>query len=102
MKLDKRSMSLVVSKHQVSTDLSSDTSDSIVILNLKDGVYYELEKVAAHVWKLIQQPCSIQSILEILIDEYEVDTQQCEADLMTLIEDLSKKDLVEIITGHKS
>ena len=95
-------MSLVVSKHQVSTDLSSDTSDSIVILNLKDGVYYELEKVAARVWKLIQQPCSIQSILETLIDEYEVDTQQCETDLMALIEDLSKKDLVEIITGPKS
>lgn len=101
MKLDKSSM-LVVSKHQVSTDLSSDASDSTVILNLKDGVYYELEKVAVRIWKLIQQPCSIQSILDVLIDEYEVDMQQCEADLMALIEDLSKKELVEIITGPKS
>ena len=51
-----------------------------MILSLKDGMYYEL-KVAARVWSLIQQPCSIQSIHDVLLEEYEVEAERCEVDL---------------------
>lgn len=86
---------LVASQNQVSADLSSDVIDSIVILHLKDGVYYELKEVGALVWSLVQQPCSIQSILNRLLEEYDVDAGQCESDLHALIEDLVKFNLVE-------
>jgi len=91
-----RNSVLVASRDQVSADLSSNTSGSIVILSLKDGMYYELKEVASRVWNLIQQPISIQAVLDALLEEYEVEAGRCEADLIALVEDLSKRGLVEI------
>jgi hypothetical protein len=91
-----RNSVLVASRDQVSADLSSNTSGSIVILSLKDGMYYELKEVASRVWSLIQQPTSIQAVLDALLEEYEVEAGRCEADLIALAEDLSKRGLVEI------
>ena len=93
-----RNSVLVASRDQVSADLSSNTSGSIVILSLKDGMYYELKEVAARVWDLIQQPRSIQAVLDTLLEEYEVEAGRCEADLIALTEDLSKRGLVEVKT----
>lgn len=87
---------LIASQAQVSADLSSDMAESMIILNLKDGVYYELKEVGTRVWKLIQQPCSVQAILDTLLEEYEVDAEQCKADLFALLEDLASRSLVEI------
>ena len=99
--LDKNSV-LIASKDQVSATLTPDPTGSIVILSLKDGMYYELKEVAARVWNLIQQPCSIQSILDILLEEYEVDAGRCEADLIALAEELFKRGLINKEIDFKS
>ena len=91
---DKNSL-LIVSKDQVSATLTPDPTEAIVILSLKDGMYYELKEVAARVWSLIQQPCSIQSIYDVLLEEYEVEAERCEADLTALLEDLFRRGLIE-------
>ena len=93
--LNKNSV-LVASRDQVSADLSSQSAESMVILNLKNGVYYELKEVGTRVWNLIQQPRSVQFILDSLLEEYEVDPERCEVDLLTLVEDLAKHGLIEI------
>ena len=93
--LNKNSV-LVASRDQVSADLSSQSAESVVILNLKNGVYYELKEVGACVWNLVQQPRSIQFILDSLLEEYEVDAERCEKDLLVLAENLAKFGLVEI------
>ena len=36
---------LIASKNQVSTTLTPDPTEGIVILSLKDGIYYELKEV---------------------------------------------------------
>jgi hypothetical protein len=93
--LNKNSV-LVASQDQVSADLSSDVASSVVLLNLKNGVYYELKEVGTRIWNLIQQPRSVQSILDILVDEYEVDAERCEADLLALADDLAKHGLIQV------
>ena len=98
MKLTKESV-LAVSPDQVSADLSSGLGKEVVILDLKDGIYYELNEVGAHIWGLIQQPNSVQAILDSLLEEYDVSPEQCEADLLALAEDMIRRGLVEIKDG---
>lgn len=93
--LNKNSV-LIASQDQVSADLSSDVAESVVILNLKNGVYYELKEVGARFWTLVQQPRSVQFILDSLLEEYEVDAERCEKDLLALAENLAKFGLIEI------
>jgi hypothetical protein len=94
IRLDKN-LVLTVSKDQVSATLTPDLTEGIVILSLKDGMYYELKEVAARVWSLIQQPCSIQSIHDVLLEEYAVEAERCKADLTALVEDLFRLGLIE-------
>ena len=86
----------VASPDQVSADVSPDLSGDIVILQLKDGVYYELNETGARIWSLAQQPCSFGTLLETLLEEYDVDAQQCEADLLALLKDMMSQGLIEM------
>ena len=95
IRLTKASL-LVASPDQVSADVTPDLSGDVVILHLKDGIYYELNETGARVWELIQQPCSLETVLDALLAEYEADAQQCAADLLALVEDMVGRGLIEI------
>lgn len=76
--------------------LASEFGDELIILNLRDGVYYGLEDVGARIWQLLQRPISVAALREALVTEFEVDPARCEHDVLTLLADLAGKGLVEI------
>jgi hypothetical protein len=86
---------VVASKEQASADLG----DEAAILSLKDGVYYGLDPVGARIWKLIQTPRTVREVRDALLEEYDVDVSRCEADLIGLLQQLAKNDLIEIVNN---
>lgn len=76
--------------------VSSEVEGETIILDLLGGTYFGLDAVGARVWELIQEPKSVDDVLDILLNEYEVDKERCREDLVTLLQDLEKHDLVEI------
>ncbi len=90
---------IVAGRGQVSADLGAGLSGQAVILHLNDGVYYELNEVGAHIWKLIQEPRSVAAVLESILSAYEVSAERCEADLLALLRELLARDLIEIRNG---
>lgn len=83
---------VVASKDQVSSDLAGE----VVMLNLKNGTYYGLDEVGARIWNLIQAPRSVGTIRDTILDEYDVEPERCESDLLTLLRDLESAGLVEV------
>ena len=77
--------------------VSCDLVEEAAILNLKDGVYYGLNPVGARIWKLIQKPRKLSDILEILLDEYDVEREVCQSDLMELIKQLLDRGLIKTV-----
>lgn len=86
-----RSM-VVAAKAQISADLA----DEVVILDLESGVYYGLDAVGTRIWSLIQEPRFVNDIRDALLEEYEVDPDCCEHDLLALLNDLADHGLVEV------
>jgi hypothetical protein len=78
-------------QQQVSCDLAGEA----VILHLQDGVYYGLNSVGARIWSLIQAEKTVREILDILLDEYEVEPDRSEKDVLTLLHDLASRGLIE-------
>jgi hypothetical protein len=74
-------------------------AEESAILDLKSGQYYGLNPIGTRIWALIQKPTPVVDILAKLLNEYEVDAERCERDLLTLIEELERKGLVEISGG---
>jgi len=70
--------------------------DEAAILNLKNTVYYGLNPVGARVWTLVQQSRSVREIRDALLEEYDVDAEQCERDLLDLLEKMRQQGLIEV------
>jgi hypothetical protein len=83
---------VVAAKDQVSSDLGGE----VAILDLKAGVYYGLDAVGARIWSLIQEPRTVNEIRDILLEEYEVEPERCEHDLLALLRRLADEGLVEV------
>lgn len=91
MTLSKESV-VTVAKDQVSCNLGEEAA----ILNMKDGIYYGLDPVGTQVWKLLQTPHTIADIHEVLLQEYDVEPERCQSDLLALLEDLLGAGLIEV------
>lgn len=78
------------------TQISSDLAGEAIILELDAGMYYGLDAIGTRIWKLIQQPTSVSSLCDTLLDEYEVDPECCEHDLLALLRDLAANKLIRI------
>ena len=80
----------------ISGHVSSRLSDEVVILNLQKGTYHGLEAVGARIWELIQKPTAVREVRDVLLSEYDAEPKRCENDLIALLEELRKNDLLEI------
>ena len=83
---------VVAAGHQVSCDLAGEA----VILQLQDGVYYGLNPLGTRIWNLIQEPKAVRDILGTLLEEYAVAQDRCEQDLLTLLQELASRQLIEV------
>jgi hypothetical protein len=88
-----KSSTVVVTKDQVSCDLSGEAA----ILNLKSGVYFGLNTVGASIWKLIQEPKTVKEIREAILEEYNVEPDRCEHDIFEILQEFSTHGLIEIV-----
>lgn len=70
--------------------------DEIIMLGLEDEVYYGLNSVGAFVWEQIKNPKTFAEILNAVLNEYDIEREECERDLRELITQLFNKGLVEV------
>ena len=84
---------VVASQDHVSADLDS---ESVI---LKDGTYYGLDPLGAHIWELIQKPRQVLEVRDAILSEYDVSAEQCETDLIALLDQLESEGLIEVRNG---
>jgi len=77
--------------------LVTEFGDELVILNLKDGVYYGLAGVGVHVWALVKEPTDIAAICDEITARFEVDRAECERDIRALVDALASNGLVRVV-----
>jgi len=82
--------------------VSSTVADEEVILNLKNGSYYGLDPIGRHIWTLIQEPMTVQALIDTLLEAYDVDRARCQRDVLALLEDLQDNELLNIHAAERS
>ncbi len=87
-----RDSSVVATSEQASSELGGEA----VILNLKSGLYYGLNPVGASIWNLLQQPRTVSEIRDAILAEYSIEPQQCESDLLELLQQLEAQGLISV------
>ena len=91
-----RDSCVVASDDQVSTALGDET----VILGMADGVYYGLDAVGARIWALLATPHRVSQLVGTILDEFDVSAEQCERDVLALLDELSERRLIREVVGE--
>ena len=76
--------------------LSCDLSGETAILHLKSGIYFTMNPLATKVWSLIQEPHSIRSVHNTILECYDVDEETAAHDLLALLAEMREHDLIVV------
>ena len=83
---------VVASKEQVSSDLAGEA----IVLSLRTGLYYGLADVGLRIWELVREPIRVAEVCGVIVREYEVAAERCEHDVLELLSDLAKHELIDV------
>jgi len=76
--------------------LSTPIGESVMLLDLTEGVYFELEEVGARMWQLLSEHKSPAEVAHQVSIEYGVSEPSVSADLNELLHELSTSGLLSI------
>ncbi len=76
--------------------LFSEIDGEVVMLSIENSEYYGMDRVGSHIWQLLEEGITWKHLITTLLDEYEIDEEQCKKDTLTFIEQLADKKLVDV------
>lgn len=76
--------------------VTANLDGEVVILGFQSGSYFGLDQVGAFVWDLLQKPQTVAALRDRILQEYEIDKERCEQDLLNLLGQLLDQQLIEI------
>ena len=68
--------------------------NEVVMLSLNQGEYYGLDSVGTRIWELLEEERSFSELVALLMEEFEVEEQHCQADTREYLETLYEKELL--------
>jgi hypothetical protein len=76
--------------------LFQEVGDEAVLLKLASENYFGLDAVGTRIWALLNQDTALKRAYDILVDEYEVEPEVLERDLLELVERMAEAGLVVV------
>ena len=90
-------MATLTSRVKVNDDvLFQELQGEAVLLNLKSGVYFGLDPVGTRIWQLFAEHEVLSEVAQAVVAEYDVAVDKCSEDLLKLVNDLEKQELITV------
>lgn len=83
-------------------NIVSDMGGEKVMLSVKNGNYYNLGHIGGQIWDAIAEPVSLRELVDRLMNEFEVDREQCEEHVYLFLEHLRKEGLILVHAQNAS
>ena len=74
----------------IATDMDGDT----VMMSIVRGKYFGLDPVGSRVWKLLEQPATLDDMVRVVRAEFDVDEATCKADMASFVGELQSHGLI--------
>lgn len=60
---------------------TTELGDTLMMMSVQSGKYFELNPVSKRIWELADQPQTEEEIVKQLLEEYDVEESQCRAEV---------------------
>jgi hypothetical protein len=77
----------------VSCNLDGETA----LMSVDRGKYYGINPIGSRIWALIEQPRMISELCAVLLSEFEVESSQCENEVLAFLSELAQDNLVTVV-----
>lgn len=74
--------------------MAADMNGSTVMLDVTTGKYYNLGEVGGAIWALLEQPMTLEELVNELVRQYKVSPEQCRRDTLPFVEKLAERGLL--------
>ena len=74
----------------------TDLDDTIVMMDVDEGQYYELDQVGAHIWTLLETSQTAADLCNALAAKFDVDPDTCRRDTLEFLQTASSMRIVHI------
>ena len=74
--------------------LSSELDGETVLLNVDTGAYHGLDEIGTRIWTLIEQPTKVSALCVTLREEFDVEPEPCESQVLAFLEQLKEAELL--------
>lgn len=81
---------------QVEGNIVSDMDGEKVMLSIEKGKYFNLGELGGEIWRKIESPIQLETLITHLLEQYEVEQDVCELEVKGFINQLAEQGLVEI------
>jgi hypothetical protein len=79
---------------QAQGNLASQMGGETVMMSIESGKYYNLGEIGGRIWELLAAPINVRELVSKLMEEYEVPTEDCEAQVIHFLNSLASEKLV--------
>jgi hypothetical protein len=71
-----------------------------VMLSVETGKYYGLDPVGGKIWELIEQPMAVSELCARLLEEFDVELETCEQDVLCFLNQLAEEQIVVTVASE--
>jgi Coenzyme PQQ synthesis protein D (PqqD) len=82
------------------TLVSANLGEELAVLDLASNSYLGFNATAAQIWRLLQDPRSLDQIRDAMLLEFQVDADQCRGEISMLLENLLAADLIVAVDAR--
>jgi hypothetical protein len=87
----------ISSRVKLSEDvLFQELQGDAVLLDLKTGVYFGLDRVATRMWHLMGETPALSGVVDTMLEEFDVTRDRCSADVLSLVGRLEEQGLLSV------
>jgi hypothetical protein len=77
--------------------VSATVAGEVVILDPDAAKYFGVEGAGVEIWELLREPRRVAELRDRLLEVYEVDPADCEANLIGILEQMRDGGLIEVV-----
>jgi hypothetical protein len=87
----------MMTKYQVNPEvLSTKIDEEAVLMSIEADSYFSLDPIGSHIWEVLsEKAASIDELVAVLSEEYEIDEATCRKDVGEFIAVMSEKKLIK-------
>jgi hypothetical protein len=95
--LNTKKISIHTTVAQGQGNIVSNMDGETVMMSVQNGKYYNLGEMGGVIWEKISIPTQVSVVVDSLMEDYDVDLDECKEQVLTFLEQLNKEEIIIII-----